>query len=101
MMNYLDDGTYEEDYKHINQTILDGNAMNMSLIIMEGHYGAIDYDDYTCRGYYIIRFFSCPYTIQADLSIDGQVISSNEIVCEGTYFFSDQYQFSLLCFTKN
>ena len=73
--------------------------MNMYLIIMEGHSGAIDSDNCTCHGYYIIRHSSCPYTLQADLSIDCQVVSSSEIVCEGTNFFN-QYQFSLLCFTR-
>ena len=45
-MIFLVDGTYEEYYQHINQTILDGNVMNMYLIFMEGKYGAIDFDDY-------------------------------------------------------
>ena len=59
----------------------------MSLIIMEGNYGAIDADDSSCNGYYIIKISSSPYTLQSDLIIDGQVISSGEMVCEGTYFF--------------
>ena len=96
----FDDGTDEEDYKHINLTILDGNMMNMSLIIVEGNYSDIDDDDYTCHGYYIIIFSSYPFTIQADLSVDDQVIYSGEMVCKGTYF-SNQYQFSLLGLTKN
>ena len=33
-MNFLDYGKYEEEYKQINQTILDGNVMNTSLIII-------------------------------------------------------------------
>ena len=61
--------------------------MNMYLIIREGKYGAIDTDDSSCHGYYIIKFYSFPYTLQSDLIIDGQVISSSKIVCEGTYFF--------------
>ena len=61
--------------------------MNMYLIIREGKYGAIDTDDYSCHGYYIIRFSSLPYNLQAELSIDGQVISSEKTLCEGTYFF--------------
>ena len=69
-------GIDEEDWKHINWNILDGNVMNLSLIIMEGNCGAIDYDDYSCYGYYIIKFSSYPYTPQSDLSIDGKVISS-------------------------
>ena len=43
-MIFLDNGIYEEDYEHTNQNILIGNVMNMSLIIMEGEYGAIDTD---------------------------------------------------------
>ena len=61
--------------------------MNMYLIISEGKYGAIDTDDYLCHGYYIIKFSSSPYTLQADLIIDGQVISYGKVVCEVTYFF--------------
>ena len=62
--------------------------MNMSLIVMEGNCGTIDAGDYTCHSYYIIKFSSSLYTLQEDLSIDGQVIPSDEIVCEGIYFFS-------------
>ena len=98
-MNFLDDGKYEEEYKHINQTILDGNVMNTSLIIIEGDYGAIDDDDSTCHCYNIIIFYSSPYILQADFSIDVQVISSVEMVCEGTYFFNI-YQFSLLSLSR-
>ena len=66
--------------------IIGGNGMNMSLIIMEGNCVAIDTNDSSCRGYYIIKFSSSLYTLQVYLSIDGQFISSGEIVCEGTYF---------------
>ena len=50
--------------------------MNVSLIIVEGKYGAIDSYYSSCRGYYIIKISSSPYTIQEYLSIDGQVMSS-------------------------
>ena len=64
--------------------ILDDNVMKMYLIIMEGKYGAIDADDYSCHAYYTIKFSSSPYNLQADLSIYGKVISSGEMVFEGT-----------------
>ena len=86
-MKFLVDRTDEEYYENISRTIPDGNVMKMYLIIMEGKYGAIDRVDYSSYGYYIIRFSPSLYTLQADLSIDGQVISSGGIVCEGTYFF--------------
>ena len=53
--------------------------MNMYLISMEGKYGAIDADDSLCHGYYIIKFSSSAYTLQSDLIIDGQLISSGII----------------------
>ena len=60
--------------------------MNMSLVIMEGNYDAIDSDESTCHGYYIIKFYASPYTLKTDSIIDGQFISSGEMVCEGNYF---------------
>ena len=73
MMDVVDDGTDEEDYKHINITILDGNVMNIYLIITEGKYGAIDADNSSCCGYCIIKLYSTPCTLQSDLSIYGHV----------------------------
>ena len=57
----------------------------MSLTIMEGKYGAIDIDDSSCHDYDIIKLSSSPYTLQSGLGVDGQVISSSEMVCEGNY----------------
>ena len=54
---------------------------------MEGKYGAIDTDDSSYYGYYITKFYSYQYTLQSDLGIDGLVISSGEMVCEGNHFF--------------
>ena len=54
---------------------------------MEGKYVAIDNDDSSCNGYYIIKFSSYKYTLKTYLSIYEEVIYSGEIVCEGTYFF--------------
>ena len=56
------DGIYEKNYKHINQTIVDGNVMNMYSVIMEGKYDTIDADNYLCHNYYIIKFALSPYT---------------------------------------
>ena len=61
--------------------------MNIYWVIMEDTYGAVDADDSTCNCYYIIRFHLSRYNLQEDFSIDVQVISSGEMVCEGTYFF--------------
>ena len=59
----------------------------MSLIIVEVKDGAIYIDDSSRNDYYVIKISPSPYTLQADLIIDGKVISSGEMLCEGTYFF--------------
>ena len=43
-MNFLDDETDEEIYKHINRMIPDVNVIKISLVVMEVKYGAIDAD---------------------------------------------------------
>ena len=53
-----------------------------SIIIIEGKYGAIVTENSSCHGYYIIKFSSTPYTLQAYLSIYGLFISPGEIVRE-------------------
>ena len=61
--------------------------MNIYLIIMEVNYGTNNSDDSTFHGYYIIKQSSSTYTLQSDLIIDGEVISSSEMVCGGNFFF--------------
>ena len=56
--------------------------------MIEVCYGAIGSDDSKFHGYYIIKYYSYPNTIQSDWNIDVQLISSGEMVCEGTYYFS-------------
>ena len=53
---------------------------------MEGNYGDIDADYSTCHGYYIIKFTSYPYNLQSDWSVNCQVISSGEMICEEVCF---------------
>ena len=73
-MIFKDDWIDEEEYEHKIRTIIDGDLMNMSLIITEGNYCAIDADGSKCNGYYIISVFPYPYTLQVDLSIDKYTV---------------------------
>ena len=75
-MNFQDYGTDNVYYEFRNITLIEGNVMNIYLIITNGNYGTIDADNSSCHGYYIIRFSSSLNTLKSDLNIDGQVISS-------------------------
>ena len=83
-----------------NITILHGTVMHMFFVIIEGNCGAIDDYDYTCHSYYIIKISSSQYTLQADLNIYIQVISSGEMVCEGTYYFPININFHYHVYPK-
>ena len=85
----------------MNQTILDGNVMNMYLVNIESNYDVFDVSYYTCHGYYIIKFSSSSYNLQSDFNIVGQLISSGEMVCNGTYYFSININFHYFVSPKN
>ena len=79
-MNFIDDGTDNVEYECINKNLLYGNDMNMYLIIIEVKYGAIDANNYTCHGYYIIKVPSSTYNLQSESIIDSEVIYSGGMV---------------------
>ena len=97
MMKFIYYGTDEVDHEHINGKILDGNFTNMSLIISKVIVVAIDSDNTSCHCYYIIIFYSYPYTLQEYLNIYGQAIYSSKMVYKGAYP-PYNYQLSLLFF---
>ena len=41
-----------------------------------GMYGAINTDDTTTNGFYVIQLLSYAYTLKSNTKIDGQVISA-------------------------
>ena len=63
IMNFRDYGTDNVYYEFMNINIIEGNVMNLSLIITKGNYSTIDADNSSCRGYYIIIFSSSLYTL--------------------------------------
>ena len=69
MVSFIDDGTEKVDYECISRNIIDGNIMNMYLIITERNYGAINADNSSYNGCYTIRFSSPPHTLQSEFNI--------------------------------
>ena len=49
-MIFIDYGTDDVKYEHINIKILSGNANNMPLFIYKDYFGAIDYEDSSFHG---------------------------------------------------
>ena len=79
-----------EAFDEINKLFLDGISENMASLVQSSMYGAIETDDTTTNGFYVIQFLSEECTLQNNKTIDGQVISAGELVVKAKYLFSIQ-----------
>ena len=62
----------------------------MASLVQPGIYGAINTDDTTTNGFYVVQLLSDVYTLQNNTTIDGQVISAGELVVKAQYLCSVQ-----------
>ena len=53
-----------EVFDEIHQVVLDIISENMASLVQPGMYGAINIDDNTSNGFYVIQFISEAYTLQ-------------------------------------
>ena len=57
----------------------------MASLFQSGMYVAINTDDTTKNGFYVIQFISEAYTLQNNTTIYGQVISAGELFVRAQY----------------
>ena len=62
----------------------------MASLVQAGMHGANNTDETTKNGLYVIQFLSEAYKLQNNTTIDGQVISSGELISNTKYIFSMQ-----------
>ena len=67
--------TPSEAVDEIHQVFLDVISDNMAMLIESGKYGAINTNDTTTNGFYVIMFTSEAYSLQDNTTIDGQIIT--------------------------
>ncbi len=60
--------------------------VGMSLMIHEGEVGAIGTTDKAAMGYYILKWLSKPYSLQADAEGMSGMITAGAMVVDGLYF---------------
>ena len=70
--------------------VFDGRSENMDSFVQLGMYGAINTEDTTKNGFYVIQFLSDAYKLQNNITIDGQVISAGELFVKAQYICSMQ-----------
>ena len=65
--------------------VLEGISKNMASLVQLGMCGTININDTTTNGFYVIQFLSDAYTLKNNTTIDGQVISTCELVVKAQY----------------
>ena len=79
-----------EVFDEINQVVLDGISNNMASLVQSGMYGAINTDETSTKGFYVIKFMSEAYPLQNNTQIDGPIIYSDGLVVKAQYLCSMQ-----------
>ena len=62
----------------------------MASLVESGKYRAINTTETSTNGFYVIMFTSGAYTLQENTTIDGQIITSGELVVKAQYICSMQ-----------
>ena len=79
-----------EAFQKIHQVVLDRISENMASLVQAGMYVTINTDDTSANVFYVIQFVSKAYTLQNNITIDGQFIYAGELVVKSQYLCSVQ-----------
>jgi hypothetical protein len=92
----------EADKKVVHESlrcILNALVARMSLMMCEGHIGAVGTTDKKVMGYYLVKWLSKPYTLQEDTEGMSGMIPVGSMVVDGLYF--NRVQRALLWYTSS
>ena len=64
IINFINKTTCSEEFDEVHKVVLDGIIINMASLVNNDKYGAINAEDPTIMGYYILNCISEPFTIQ-------------------------------------
>ena len=80
IIKFANKTTKNKDIFEVHKVVLDGISENMSELVQNGIYGAINTTDLTTMEYYVVKLLSEPYTLEYDNRVDNQVINADEII---------------------
>ena len=60
-------------------------SVTMSALVQNGEYGAINTEDTTTMGYYVVKLLLAPYKLQDDKTVNSQAIKSGELIVKAEY----------------
>ena len=75
-INFTNKTTPSEEFNEMHQVVIYGISENMASLVKTGKYGAINAEDTTTLGCYVVKYLSKPYKLQEDNTTDGKVIKA-------------------------
>ena len=76
----------EKEARKSIRSVLHAFEARMSLTVHEGEVGAVGTTDEAANGYYLVKWISEPYTLQADTEGMSGIISAGKMVVDAVYF---------------
>ena len=72
IIQFTNKTTTNEDFYAVHKVVLDGISDNMSALVQNGKYGAINTTDPTKMGYYVVKLSSETYKLQDEKQLTGK-----------------------------
>ena len=80
IIKFSNKSTTGEYFDEVHKVVLYGISENMSLIVQNGKYDAVNTAYLTTLGYYVVKFVSEPYMLQVNKTMSNQVINSGDLI---------------------
>ena len=77
--------TSSEEFYEVHKIVLDGQNANMASLVQTRKYGAINAEDPTALRYYVMNYVSDNFALQEDITMDGRVSKSGELIVWSEY----------------
>ena len=81
----VSENTNDDEIEDIHKSILTSIADSMGMLIKESNYGAVNANDQSTDGFYIVKFLSTVYTLQHDELVDNEILKAGSLVTDAEY----------------
>ena len=85
IIKFTNKKTTNKDFDAVHKFILDHISDNLSELVQNGNYGAINTADPTTVGYYVVKLLLEPYMLQDNITTDKKLIKSGELKVKSKY----------------
>eukprot|EP00957_Ditylum_brightwellii_P199366 15196263-Ditylum_brightwellii.AAC.1 len=71
--------TGDDDLIEVQDSIIQGIADNMGVMVNENDFGAVNTNDPEAKGFCIVKFTSLSYTLQENIEVDNVLLKEGSL----------------------